>query len=263
MPRCFVIQPFDSGKFDKRFKETFAPAIRAAGLEAYRVDQDVNVDILVNSIEDEIRSAAVCLADITTDNPNVWYELGFAFAARRPVVLVCSNERQSFPFDIQHRAVITYKTEAQSDFENLSTAITERLRSAADRSTALEDLAQTGQVAEVSGLSQIKMMLLAVAAGMTESPGSAFALWDLRNDAEKAGLSKVGVSLAMRRLTRRRFLAEATFDDERGNQYRGAIISSEAWDWIDANERSFTLRLAPRGNRTYVTAEISDDDLPF
>jgi hypothetical protein len=35
MPTCFVIQPFDSGKFDKRFKETFAPAIVAAGFEPY------------------------------------------------------------------------------------------------------------------------------------------------------------------------------------------------------------------------------------
>jgi len=78
MPTCFVIQPFDSaGKFDKRYKETFVPAIVAAGLEPYRVDQDARADVLITSIEDGIRSAAsaaVCLADITTDNPNVWYE---------------------------------------------------------------------------------------------------------------------------------------------------------------------------------------------
>jgi nucleoside 2-deoxyribosyltransferase len=120
MPTCFVIQPFDSGKFDKRFKETFAPAIRAATFEPYKVDEDARVDVLITSIEEGIRSAAVCLADITTDNPNVWFELGFAFAANRPVVMVCSYERTGkYPFDIQHRAVIQYKTEAQSDFKIL------------------------------------------------------------------------------------------------------------------------------------------------
>ncbi len=72
MSTCFVIQPFDSGKFDKRFKETFAPAIQAAGLEPYRVDQDSKADVLIHSIKDGIRAAAVCLADITMDNPNVW-----------------------------------------------------------------------------------------------------------------------------------------------------------------------------------------------
>jgi hypothetical protein len=65
MPTCFVIQPFDSGKFDKRFKETFAPAIVAAGFEPYRVDDDPRADVLITSIEEGIRSAAVCLADIT------------------------------------------------------------------------------------------------------------------------------------------------------------------------------------------------------
>ena len=93
MPICFVIQPFDSGKFDKRFDDVYKPAIEAAGLEAYRVDRDPGVDVPIDAIEAGIRSATVCLADITTDNPNVWYELGFAFAAGRPVVMVCSQER--------------------------------------------------------------------------------------------------------------------------------------------------------------------------
>jgi hypothetical protein len=86
MSTCFVIQPFDSGKFDKRFKETFAPAIFEAGFEPYRVDDDPRAEVLITSIEDGIRSAAVCLADITMDNPNIWFELGYAFASKRPVV---------------------------------------------------------------------------------------------------------------------------------------------------------------------------------
>ncbi len=94
MTTCFVIQPFDSGKFDKRFTDVYKPAIEAAGLEAYRVDKDPSVLIPIDAIEEGIRKAEVCLADITTDNPNVWYELGFAFASRRPIVMVCSDERR-------------------------------------------------------------------------------------------------------------------------------------------------------------------------
>ena len=33
MPTCFVIQPFDNGKYDKRYEDTFKPAIEAAELE--------------------------------------------------------------------------------------------------------------------------------------------------------------------------------------------------------------------------------------
>ena len=32
MPTCFVIQPFDSGKFDKRFRDVYEPAKKMLGL---------------------------------------------------------------------------------------------------------------------------------------------------------------------------------------------------------------------------------------
>jgi len=37
---CFVIQPFDNGKFDKRYNDVFKPTLNEVGLEAYRVDED-------------------------------------------------------------------------------------------------------------------------------------------------------------------------------------------------------------------------------
>ena len=99
MPTCFVIQPFSS-KFDKRYNEDYKPALEEAGLEPYRVDQDPSTEKLMDSIEKEICKATICLADITTDNPNVWYELGYAFAVGRSVIMVCSNERNGeYPFD--------------------------------------------------------------------------------------------------------------------------------------------------------------------
>jgi hypothetical protein len=69
MPTCFVIQPFDAGKFDKRFDDVFAPAIKAAGLEPYRVDRDPKVDVPIDAIEEGIRAAALCLAYHTGQKP--------------------------------------------------------------------------------------------------------------------------------------------------------------------------------------------------
>jgi hypothetical protein len=156
MPTCFVIQPFDSGKFDKRFDDVYVPAIEAAGLEAYRVDRDPGVEVPIEAIEEGIRNAAVCLADISTDNPNVWYELGFAFATGRPVVMVCSNERTSakYPFDIQHRTVINYKPESSSDFDSLKAALRERIKAMLNKSEAPRQIAEADQIAPTQGLSQ-------------------------------------------------------------------------------------------------------------
>ena len=75
MPRCFVIQPFDNGPFDKRYKDIFAPAIVNAGLEPYRVDRDPSVTIPIEEIQAGIESSEICLAEISIDNPNVWFSL--------------------------------------------------------------------------------------------------------------------------------------------------------------------------------------------
>jgi hypothetical protein len=128
MAICFVIQPFES-KYDKRFDDIYKPAIEAADLDAYRVDRDRSVEVPIDTIEAGIRDAAVCLADITTDNPNVWYELGFAFAANRPVIMVCANERSGkYPFDIQHRTVIDYLVDSPRDFDKLKQSITDTIK---------------------------------------------------------------------------------------------------------------------------------------
>ena len=56
MAKCFVIQPFDRDKFDRRYEETFKPAIEAARYEPYRVDKDPSVEIPIEQIEKGIRA---------------------------------------------------------------------------------------------------------------------------------------------------------------------------------------------------------------
>lgn len=73
---CFMIQPFDGGRFDKRYEDIYKPAIIAAGLDAYRVDADDLAQVPIDTIEEKIRAATICVADITLNNPNVWYEVG-------------------------------------------------------------------------------------------------------------------------------------------------------------------------------------------
>ena len=66
----------------------------------------------------------MCFAEISTNNPNVWYELGFAFACEKDIIMICSDKRiDEFPFDIRHRQIIKYKTNTPSDFETLKKSI--------------------------------------------------------------------------------------------------------------------------------------------
>lgn len=244
MPTCFVIQPFDKGVFDKRFKDVFSPAIKAAGFEPYRVDQDHGVTVPVESIESGIRDAHICLADITRDNPNVWYELGFAFALRKPVVMVCSEERAGarFPFDIQHRSIVLYKTESQSDFVDLAEALTNKLIAVSQRDEQLVQIAESELIAPVAGLSQPELILLAVVATGVSSPDSSTALWSSKHDAEKGGMTGMGFNLALRRLQTKSFVvASEEYDDQSGETYTALKITDAGWDWIDSNESKFNM----------------------
>jgi hypothetical protein len=138
MRLCFVIQPFDRGAFDARYDGTLKPAIRAAGFEPYRVDRDKTVSVPINSIESKVRSADACVADITEDNPNVWLELGFAIAASKPVLLLAkeTKKRRKFPFDVQHRHIVQYRTDSERDFQLLRSEIIERLPVISARTTS-------------------------------------------------------------------------------------------------------------------------------
>lgn len=256
MGTCFVIQPFDGGKFDKRFEDVFAPAIKAAGLEPYRVDQDPNVEVPIDAIENGISNAVLCLADITRDNPNVWYELGFAFASGKYVVMVCSDERveKRYPFDIQHRTIIQYSSDSTQDFEKLKSEITNRIKALAEKGEAMRQLAQSEQVAAVGGLTQAEMVVLASIAGVRTEPDGSLPVNLAKQDVERAGFTPIGFAIGLRRLSKKEFV-EVFVAEDQGERWEVVRVSDKGWDWIDGNEDKFRLRKAE--------AEPRDDDLPF
>lgn len=263
MPTCFVIQPFND-TYNKRFESLYKPAIEAAGMTAYRVDQDSSAVVLVEAIEKNIKQAAVCLADISEDNPNVWYELGFAYAAGRPIVMACSDQRgktgKSFPFDIQHRAIVTYKTEAPQDFQVFQERLTERLEAMLEQSETLEEMAEQANVASVDGLSAQEVTVLAVTASSVAQDDWPTSLWDVKNACERAGLNNFGFNLGMRRMKVKGFVEPVEMEDERGDSYPGIRVTEKAWQWIEANEGKFTFHTSSTKKSP---ASPFDEEIPF
>ena len=260
MPDCFVIQPFDSGEFDKRFEDICKPALKKAGLDAYRVDRDPNADVLIETIEERISKATMCLADITSNNPNVWYELGFAFAANRKVIMICSTNRDDrFPFDIQHRAIIQYNTESSSDFEKLGRQITEKARAILEKSLSVKHIAETEPVAPTEGLHQHEVLVLAVLAGDAIIPENRTHVNSLQSDAEKAGLTSVGFGLALHRLRKKDFVKIIELESEDGyGIYRAVQLTDLGWQWIENHDTLFVLHKNERPK-----LPLLDDDIPF
>jgi len=259
MARCFVIQPFDQGgPYDRRYDEVIAPVIRDAGLEPYRVDRDPGADVPIETIESEIQDASVCIADISDDNPNVWYELGFAFAAGKDVVLISSAVRQKYPFDIQHRSVTRYKVTSPSDFERLSSAIAARLKAIVERPQKIQALTALTRQEEVEGLKEYEIAALVAIMSECTSPGEMMSAYKLREQMKQAGYSAAAAGLAARRLASRGLIAHGMDQTYNGDEFSGFAISDEGVAWLSQHEEKIELRVQPRA-----AADFGDNDLPF
>lgn len=258
MEKCFVIQPFDNEKFDKRFDDIFEPAIKKAKLKPYRIDRDLSVRIPIEEIEKGISESALCFAEITTDNPNVWYELGFAFACEKDVVMVCSDERQGkFPFDIQHHQIITYQTSSTSDFNSLGDTITKKISALLQTSQTVKSLNITS-VIETEGLKSHEIALLILITENSISKEDCVSIYSLKHGKGKAGYTDIATSVGMRTLTKYAMIESLHYVEEwNGDQeYIAFKLTEKGEQWILDNQDQLQFRITKNN-------EDESDILPF
>jgi hypothetical protein len=125
---CFVMMPFGAW-FDRYYQDIYAPAIKEAGFEPIRADELFTTGSVVEQIWEQIQKAKVLLADLSGKNANVFYELGLAHAAKKPVVFT-SALVDDVPFDLRHLRVIIYDIREPEWAPRLRKSISDYLRNA-------------------------------------------------------------------------------------------------------------------------------------
>lgn len=118
---CFVLMPFDVA-FDDIYEFGIKGACSDAGVYCERVDEQVFLGSMLERIFSQISRADLLIADMTGKNPNVFYEVGYAHALGKKVVLLTSVS-QDIPFDLKHFPHIIYGTEIKT----LRAALTRKL----------------------------------------------------------------------------------------------------------------------------------------
>jgi hypothetical protein len=103
--RVFVLMPFAS-EYDA-IHVAITAAANAAGATARRVDEQIHDSLILERIYSQIRLADLIIADMTGRNPNVFYEVGYAHAIGRPVVLL-TQRASDIPFDLSQYPHIVY-----------------------------------------------------------------------------------------------------------------------------------------------------------
>lgn len=114
---CFVMMPIaEDEPLASYFDVVIDPLARELGFHAIKIDRERFQGHIDLKLEGEIKRCGFCIADITGDNPNVFYEIGYATALAKRVILT-SYKRPSKKFDLRQRKQLVY--------QNLNTLITE------------------------------------------------------------------------------------------------------------------------------------------
>lgn len=98
--------PF-SEEFDDIYKLGIKPACENVDAYAERVDEQIFMGSITQRVYNQISKADVIVADMTGRNPNVFYEVGYAHALGKAVVLL-AQDTKDIPFDLKDYPHIVY-----------------------------------------------------------------------------------------------------------------------------------------------------------
>lgn len=91
---CFVIMPisdpegYEESHFEEVYKAIVRPACEAADFKPHRADEGKASDVIQLDILARIIDAPIAICDLSSRNPNVFFELGLRQAFGKPVVLI-------------------------------------------------------------------------------------------------------------------------------------------------------------------------------
>ena len=100
--------PFDE-EFDPVYDRFIKPVFEDAGFGIERADDILSQQNILKDVIEGIYNSDVIVADLTSVNPNVFYELGLAHALRKRVILI-TQSIDEVPFDLKSYRLLEYST---------------------------------------------------------------------------------------------------------------------------------------------------------
>jgi hypothetical protein len=111
-PHVFVAMPF-AADFDDLYHYGIQETVNRAGYLCERADLSSFTGDVMDWVRSRISSSRLIIADLTGANPNVYLEVGFAWALRVPTVLLV-EKTEDLRFDVRGQRVIEYKGSIRS-----------------------------------------------------------------------------------------------------------------------------------------------------
>ena len=126
-PLCFVVMPFgikrdtEGGEvdFDVVYRDFIKPAIEAADLEPIRADEETISGIIHKPMYERLILCDYAVADLTTTNANVFYELGIRHAVKPFTTITVFSSDSKLPFDVNFLRSMPYEYDESKQLTNI------------------------------------------------------------------------------------------------------------------------------------------------
>ena len=162
-----------------------------------------------------------------------------------------------FPFDIQHRSVTRYKTDAPSDFEELKNKIIHRLKALLAKEEKLGKIGNISSIASVEGLTPHEMALLVVVAENMDNPKDSVASHVVKRDMEQTGYTRIAVMLGLNSLLKKGMVNFYEDSDQMGIYSQSTLSLQTALRGLNKIRRGCFLKKTKSGHLK------RDEELPF
>ncbi|HTQ07576.1 MAG TPA: TRAFs-binding domain-containing protein [Polyangiaceae bacterium] len=143
-PLCFVLMPFGKKNdpkggrdidFDRVYETAIREAVEQAGMIAIRADAEITGGFIHKALFERLLLCDYAVADLSTANANVFYELGVRHATRPHTTIAIYAKTQDLPFDVKSLRCLAYDLGARNAFDEtraraLRTRLTAALKTA-------------------------------------------------------------------------------------------------------------------------------------
>ena len=108
-PRVFIVMQFSS-PYNEVYSDVIKSACEEFSVEAVRADEIYGPGMIIQDVTDRIVESQVIIADISPSNPNVYFEVGYAHALGKPIILLAQRRQPDnpLPFDLSAFRVLFY-----------------------------------------------------------------------------------------------------------------------------------------------------------
>lgn len=110
---CFVVSPIGGEgtgirkRADQLYTHIIRPACYECGFKTVRIDEVNLPGSITQEIIDHLLNDELVIADLTGDNPNVFFEIGYRTSTSKPIIHL-KQKGGKIPFDIANIRVFDY-----------------------------------------------------------------------------------------------------------------------------------------------------------